>query len=232
MNEFSFKINGKDYKASVDEKAEGALTVTVNGKVYQVEVPVAHASAPRIVRPSVVPVGAAPVAQRPVAAASAENVVAPLPGTIIELKVKEGEKVKRGQVLVVMEAMKMANDIVADHDGTINKIMVKVGENVTQGTVLVAMEGAPEAPAAPAAAPVAAAPVAGGPQTVAAPLPGTVKQIKVKPGDKVQRGDVVLTMEAMKMENNICAEGAGTVKTVHVHTNQQVNQGDALVDIA
>ncbi len=230
MNEFSFKLNGKDYKASVEEKAEGALTVTVNGKAYQVEVPVTHASAPRIVRPSVAPIGAGPVAQRPAAAATAENVTSPLPGTIIEIKVKEGEKVKRGQVLVVMEAMKMANDIVADHDGTINKIMVKVGENVTQGVVLVTMEGAPEAPVAPAAAP-AAAPVAGGPQTVAAPLPGTVKQIKVKPGDKVKRGDVVLTMEAMKMENNICAEGAGTVKAVHVHTNQQVNQGDALVDI-
>ncbi len=231
MNEFSFKINGKDYKASVEEKAEGALTVTVNGKAYQVEVPVTHASAPRIVRPSVAPIGAGPVAQRPAAAATAENVTSPLPGTIIEIKVKEGEKVKRGQVLVVMEAMKMANDIVADHDGTINKIMVKVGENVTQGVVLVTMEGAPEAPAAPAAAP-AATPVAGGPQTVAAPLPGTVKQIKVKPGDKVKRGDVVLTMEAMKMENNICAEAAGTVKAVHVHINQQVNQGDALVDIA
>ncbi len=231
MNEFSFKLNGKDYKTSVEEKAEGSLTVTVNGKAYQVEVPVTHASAPRIVRPSVAPIGAAPVAQRPAAAATAENITSPLPGTIIEIKVKEGEKVKRGQVLVVMEAMKMANDIVADHDGTINKIMVKVGENVTQGAVLVAMEGAPEAPAAPVAAP-AAAPVAGGPQTVVAPLPGTVKQIKVKPGDKVKRGDVVLTMEAMKMENNICAEGDGTVKSVHVHTNQQVNQGDVLVDIA
>ncbi len=136
-----------------------------------------------------------------------------------------------GHVLVVLVAIYMAYDLVADHDGTINKIMVKVGENVTQGAVLVAMEGAPEAPAAPVAAP-AAAPAAAGAKNVVAPLPGTVKQIKVKPGDKVKRGDVVLTMEAMKMENNICAEGDGTVKSVHVHTNQQVNQGDVLVDIA
>ncbi len=229
MNDFSFKINGKDYKANVEEVAEGTLNVTVNGKAYKVEVPVTHAAAPRIVRPSMASIAGGPVAQHSVAA-TAENITSPLPGTIIEIKVKEGEKVKRGQVLVVMEAMKMANDIVAEHDGTINKIMVKVGENVTQGVVLVSMEGAPEAPAAPAAAPVAAAAAAAA-KNVVAPLPGTVKQILVKPGDKVKRGDVVLTMEAMKMENNICAEGEGTVKAVRVHANQQVNQGDALVDI-
>ncbi|MCI7081853.1 MAG: biotin/lipoyl-binding protein, partial [Paraprevotella sp.] len=111
MKEYKFKISGQDYAASVEELENGALNVTVNGKTFQVELPEkAHHPATGIVRPA----ASAPAAQgattvaRPASAAPG-NVIAPLPGTITSVKVQAGQKVKKGDVLVVMEAMKMAN---------------------------------------------------------------------------------------------------------------------------
>ena len=236
MKEFNFKLNGKDFKAQVDEKGDGQLTITVNGKAYSVEVPEqAHAAVPHVVRPTAAVGGAAPVA-RPVASSVSENIVAPLPGTITSVAVKEGQKVKRGDVLVVMEAMKMANDIVANQDGIVTRVVAQPGQSVNQGDVLVEIkgEGAPAAAPAAAAQPVAAPAPQAAPAAPAgalvAPLPGTIKQIKVKPGQEVQRGDVLVTLEAMKMENDIQATQAGKVKAVLVQSEQQVQQGDALVE--
>lgn len=226
MKEFNFKLNGKDFKAQVDEKGEGQLTITVNGKAYSVEVPEqAHAAAPHVVRPTAAVGGAAPVA-RPAASSVSENIVAPLPGTITSVAVKEGQKVKRGDVVVVMEAMKMANDIVANQDGVVTCVVAQPGQNVNQGDVLVEIKGE----AAPAAAPAPTAASAAPAGALTAPLPGTIKQIKVKAGQTVKRGEVMLTLEAMKMENDIQATQDGKVKAVLVQSDQQVQQGDVLVE--
>lgn len=79
---------------------------------------------------------------------------------------------------------------------------------------------------------VAPKPAASGKQAVTSPLPGTISSINVKVGDKVKRGDVLLIMEAMKMENNILAAHDGEVKAVYVTVGQTVAQDDALVDLA
>ena len=92
----------------------------------------------------------------------------------------------------------------------------------------------PPAPAAtPAPAPAAAAPkpAAGGKGALCAPMPGTVLDIKVKVGDPVKIGDVLVILEAMKMENELAAEKAGTVTAIFVNKGQAVNGGDPLVEI-
>lgn len=237
MKEFKFKIGSQDYTATVNEAEEGALEVVLNGKTYHVEIPEHHAARP-VVRPAAV--AAAPVAAaRPAAAAgSASAVSAPLPGTITKVVAKAGQKVKRGDVLLVMEAMKMANDVTAEADGTVVKVCVSEGQSVNQGDALVELQAdaAPVAAApAPAAAPVAApaAPKAApaGTGAVTAPLPGTVTKFCVKVGDSVNAGDVVCKLEAMKMENDITAESAGTVKALCVAEGAQVQGGDALLQI-
>lgn len=241
MKDFKFNIGSQSYTASVAEESEGVLEVVINGKTYHVEVPVQQvASRPQVNKTAVAP-AAAPAAPRQSSASVAGSVSAPLPGTITKVLVAEGACVKKGDVLVVMEAMKMANDIVAESDGTVGKIHVTAGQSVNQGDVLVDFVGdaAPvAAPApvqavatpAPASAPAAPAPAVSA-STVTAPLPGTISNILVKVGDTVKAGDTVLTMEAMKMENNITAEFGGTVKSVLVQQGQQVQGGAALVEI-
>jgi len=87
---------------------------------------------------------------------------------------------------------------------------------------------APKAAPAPAAAP-AAAPVAAGATTVSAPMPGKVLSVNVKAGDAVKSGDVLLILEAMKMQNEIMAPQDGTVADVRVSAGQTVNTGDVMV---
>ena len=84
-------------------------------------------------------------------------------------------------------------------------------------------------PAAPAAAPVPAASTTG--NAIKAPLPGTITAINVKEGDKVNVGDVVIVLEAMKMQNNIEAEYAGTVTSIKVVTGDAVMEGSVLLTI-
>lgn len=246
MKDFKFKIDGKDFTTSVDEQGNGQLTVTVNGKAYQVELPEHVVAA----RPTIHPMtaqAAAPAAHTPApaptAAGASATVTSPLPGTITKVNVAAGQKVKKGEVLLVMEAMKMANDVVAEADGTVQQVCVKEGQSVNQGDVLIQLQAeaaaAPKAtPAAPKAAPQpapAAAPAqkpAAGASAVTAPLPGTVTKVLVAVGQQVKAGETVLTMEAMKMENNITAETAGTVKAILVQPGAQVQSGDALVELA
>ena len=247
MKEFKFNIDGKEIKATVVPQEDGKLAVTLNDTTYSVEVPELVKQAPR----PVISHAAAPasVATKPIAAAPvASNVVAaPLPGTITKVLVSEGDKVKKGDTLLTMEAMKMENSITAEADGIVRKVHVGVGASVNQGDALVDFEGlavpqtAPaQAPAQkPAAAPAAAAPKAApaaapaaGAHTVDAPLPGTIKQVCVAVGQEIAAGDTVVVMEAMKMENNITAEFGGKVTAVKVAVGDQVQSGQALVETA
>lgn len=232
MKEYKFKISGQDYAASVEELENGNLNVTVNGKNYEVELPEkAHHTAHPIVRPAAASGQAAPAVARPTAAAPG-NVVAPLPGTITCVKVQAGQKVKKGDVLVVMEAMKMANDITAEANGTVKNVCVSQGQSVSQGMTLVEFVADAQPAASQAPAPATAPKPAAGANCVTAPLPGTVTQVLVKAGDAVKAGQTVVMLEAMKMENSITAEAAGTVKAVKVEKGTQVQGGDILIELA
>lgn len=116
---------------------------------------------------------------------------------------------------------------------------VEVEEIGGAATPAVAAAPAPVAPkTAPAPAPKAAAPApaasaapSAGAQKIDCPMPGTILDIKVKPGDAVNAGQVLVILEAMKMENEIVAPDAGTVDTVPVTKGQAVNAGDLLVSL-
>ena len=235
MKEFKFKISGQDYSATVAEENAGSLVVTVNGQTYQVEVPQTKAAAPVMAR------GNAGAAQ----AGGPKNINSELPGTVTKIVAANGQHVKKGDVLLVIEAMKMANDIVSDVEGTVQRIAVTEGQSVNQGDLLVEMVAdavaapaaaaapAPKAAPAPAAAPAPSAPkAAAGAKVVEAPLPGTITKVLVKPGQALKAGETVCMMEAMKMENSITVEFAGTVKSVLVEVGAQVQSGQALVELA
>jgi len=140
MKEYKFKIGGKEYNVTVNPKEGKFFDVTVNGATYEVEAENAPAPAPApVAQPAAAPVQAAPAAAAPAAkpAGAGEKVASPLPGVIIEVSVKEGQAVKAGQKVAVLEAMKMENEIPAPKDGTITDIHVRKGDSLQEGDPVV-----------------------------------------------------------------------------------------------
>lgn len=117
------------------------FNVNVNGTAYEVmveEVTGAAATAAPVAAPAATPAPAAPVAAAPAAGAtsSAEAVNAPMPGTILSVNVTEGQTVKSGDVLMVLEAMKMENEIMAPKDGVVGSLSATAGAAVDTGALL------------------------------------------------------------------------------------------------
>ncbi|CAD5243539.1 acetyl-CoA carboxylase biotin carboxyl carrier protein subunit [Thermococcus camini] len=142
-------VDGVEYEVEVEELGGGRFKVAFEDREYTVEakglgidvgalsaVPAASApSAPSVPVPTAVPV--APAAPATPAPAGEGVVTAPMPGKILRILVKEGEQVKTGQGLVVLEAMKMENEIPAPKDGVVKKILVKEGDTVDTGQALI-----------------------------------------------------------------------------------------------
>lgn len=122
------------------------LKVTVNGTVYDVQVeeveassvPTASAS-PKAAAPAAAPVPAEKPAPKAAVPAGSETITSPMPGTIVRVSAAPGQSVKKGDTLVVLEAMKMENEIMAPHDATVAAIMVNKGDSVESGTPLVSL---------------------------------------------------------------------------------------------
>jgi biotin carboxyl carrier protein len=138
MKKFKFTIRGNEYEVLINSFEDNIAEVDVNGSIYQVELAeeVKTTKTPKLVRSK--PVATPETKPMPVAGLS--KVEAPLPGTVFKLKVKEGDEVKKGQVILILEAMKMENNILAEIDGVISKIHVAEGAAVLQGDVLVEIQ--------------------------------------------------------------------------------------------
>ena len=119
MKHYTITVNGIPYNVTVEETAAGAAP--------------APAAAPA---PKATP---APAPKAAPAASGSVAVNAPMPGTILDVKVAPGAAVKAGDVLVILEAMKMENEIVAPQDGTVAAVNVKKGDSVNSGDVLASL---------------------------------------------------------------------------------------------
>ena len=119
MNKFKITIDGNNYDVTVNLTDHHKANVEVNGISYDVSYESKNTAA---------------------AASSATSIKAPLPGTIMTINVKVGDQVKRGDTLVVMEAMKMENNIMANKDGQVKAIHVTVGQTVVQDDKLVDLQ--------------------------------------------------------------------------------------------
>ena len=216
----SVTVDGKTFSVEIADPKADPMTITVDGTEFSVTVDAAGA------------VAAAP-AQSFVE--GSETVTAPIPGVIQEVNVKAGQTVKKGDVLFILEAMKMKNNITAMHDGKVQTVNVNKGDSVTHGQVLMsyAVKTAAPAPAAAKSPAKAAAPAAAaGGETVSAPIPGVIQEVNVKAGQSVKKGDVLFVLEAMKMKNNITAMRDGKVASVGVSKGDSVTHGQVLMTYA
>ena len=140
MKKFKFTISGKQYEVEVQSFENDKAQLVVNGTQYEVDVEREKEEAKPVVaapRPAAAPKADAPKAAATAGDANGHKSVAPLPGTIMQIYVNVGDQVKRGDKILMYEAMKMENQFLAEVDGEIKDIKVRVGDNVLQGAVLV-----------------------------------------------------------------------------------------------
>lgn len=241
MKQFKFLIDGHRYQTSVNEIANNLAEVTVNGTTFRVEIQKEEAVATP--RPTVSKVVSAAQTTTQSAPTGIQVVKSPLPGSIIKVNVKAGDKVNVGDELLTMESMKMENSIKSEFSGTVKAVYVEPGKNVMQEDRMLEIEtvAAPQAASQPAQAPKAEAPKAAAPAEpkatsapasgtkVTSPLPGSIIKILVTEGQAVKKGDTLLSLESMKMENAIMAEQDGIVKQICVTPGQNVMQEDLLL---
>jgi oxaloacetate decarboxylase alpha subunit len=207
------------------------FTVTGKGQSFQVQVSALGGAGAAVAAVAAMSAGtgAAPAASAAAPAAKA-GMGSPLAGNIWKVEVEPGQAVEEGDLLFVLEAMKMEYEVIAETSGVVAEVMVKKGDAVIVGQPLLNCAGAAGAVAAAAPAAAAAAPATteGG---VAAPLAGNVWKIEVSVGQKVQEGDLLMILEAMKMENEIIAERDGTVGQLLVQEGAKVGIGQILLTL-
>lgn len=153
---FRITVNGKPYVVEVGDLAALPVEVIVDGRVFLVEMEKAAPSStvPAAAATGVsVPAPAPAAAARPVpdqtkgpppapapAAGSGKDIIAPMPGVVLAVRVKDGDRVHRGQEVCLLESMKMELNIMASADGVVKRVRVAVGQSVVHGTVLIELE--------------------------------------------------------------------------------------------
>ena len=144
MAKYQYTVEGTDYDVEILEIEDNIAKVTVNGAEFEVEMkqmlnptkrPIKQVVAPEVTNNTRIETPKKPQVAAPAGAGA--NIEAPLPGTIIDVKVNVGDKVKSGDTVVVLEAMKMQNNIETDIDGEVTAVLVKQGDSVMEGTPLV-----------------------------------------------------------------------------------------------
>lgn len=141
MKTYKYIIDGKKYEVEISDIEENIASVKVNGKEYKVEMEVQpepkKPEHKHIAQPAAVSDSASDNNSN---ADTANALRAPLPGVVTEILVAVGDKVKKGDTVVVLEAMKMANNLEAEKDGTVTAVCVKQGESVMEDSPLVVIE--------------------------------------------------------------------------------------------
>ena len=152
MKTYKYKIDGAAYDVTINEVQGRRAKVVVNGIPFDVEMQgtqLTENNLPTVDTTSAPEAPAAAPAEQPAAAASAPSaseagkgnpVQAPLPGVVTKILVKAGQAVKKGENILVLEAMKMENNITAENDGTVTAVCVNPGDSVLEGTVLLTID--------------------------------------------------------------------------------------------
>ncbi len=130
MEDLIINVNGKEHKVKVEETSNGKIRVHHEGKMYEVET-----------RTDIEPIITEDTEKTSTKTKQGEGIIkAPIPGKIISIEVKKGKKVKQGDTLLKLVAMKMENEIVSPKEGTIKEIRVKKNADVNKGDVLIVIE--------------------------------------------------------------------------------------------
>ncbi|HRZ77980.1 MAG TPA: biotin/lipoyl-binding protein [Bacteroidales bacterium] len=142
MKTYKFTIRGNEYEVELKQFEENLARIEVNGTLYEVEVhrEMKTSKTPTLVRSEVPPPSRSDSKIKKTISSGPSAVKAPLPGNVMQIYVKPGDAVKRGDKLLMYEAMKMENLVLAEKDGKIVAVKVHVGDAVLQGDLLIEMD--------------------------------------------------------------------------------------------
>lgn len=142
MKKYNIKIRGMEYAVKINSIEGNMLNVSINDEEYEVEAQGVKVNPTRMTTQKLPTElhSEVPVVQKVEAESKDYSIESPLPGVVLEIRVKEGETVKAGQALMILEAMKMENTIESAKDGVVKKLNVKQGDAILQGDILVVIK--------------------------------------------------------------------------------------------
>jgi len=235
MKKYKLIINGVKYETFISEYTPLHAKVNVNGREYYVEIEDdTIPKVPKLERTDKsMPV--APALSSSFDAVSG-TVKAPLPGVIHSIAVQEGDIVKKGDTIMVLEAMKMQSEIAAPISGKVTKIYKKEKSLVQEGEILLTIESdKPDSEIKPdkiaKSRRMSDKLESLADNIIRAPLPGTILDVLVNQGDDIYIDQTVMILEAMKMESEIHSPKAGKVKKIMIQKGSSVQEGDALLEL-
>jgi len=235
MKKYKLTINGQKFEAVISEYSPDHARVLLNGTEYFVEIENdAVTSIPKLERAE----KALPVAPQFSSAFDAKSgaVKSPLPGLVFSFFVKEGDVIKKGEPILVLEAMKMQSEIAAPVSGKITKIHVKEKALVQEGEILITIESDEVLEEFKSEKPIKSRRASDKAESaddniIRAPLPGTIIDVLVSVGDTIEEGQSVLILEAMKMESEIHSPISGKVKSIKVQKGSSVKDNEELIEL-
>lgn len=235
MRKYRLIINGQKYEAVISEFSLNHARINVNGTEYTVEIEDdISQQIPKLERAE----KALPVAPQFSSSFDLKSgaIKAPLPGVIVAVQVKEGDSVKKGDTILILEAMKMQSEIASPVSGIISKVHVKEKALVQEGEILINIQSDDIQEEMNADKPMKSRRSTDRfdsikDNIIRAPLPGTIINLLVKIGDEIESGHTILILEAMKMESEIHSPLKGKIKHILVTKGSTVKENDPLVEI-
>lgn len=218
MVKYTVAVNNQRFEVKVEELSANRFRVIVNGKEEVIELFEEGKVALKESRTET------PAAQK----VAGGEVRAEMSGSIVRILVKEGEAVRRGQPVLILEAMKMENEVVSPADGVVKSIEVIEGDRVQAGDVLIRIRSEEGSGADKGKSES----VKGDGTHVKAEMAGTIVRVLKKEGEQVRKGEAVVILEAMKMENEITSPVDGTISKIFVNEGDKVQSGDFLFSVS
>ncbi len=218
MVKYVVMVNNVKHEVDVEEIEPNKFKVKVNGKEEIIEMSEAIAVT------KVETAKALPTAK--VEKAVGNEIKAEMSGTVVKLLVKPGDKVSKGQPVLILEAMKMENEVASPFEGVVESVEVSEGSKVQAGDVLIRIT-----PQGGQSAVIKKEVVAEG-KEIKAEMSGTIVKVMKKEGEEVKAGETILILEAMKMENEISSPFNGVISKIAVKEGDKVQAGDVLAVIS
>jgi biotin carboxyl carrier protein len=158
-----------------------------------------------------------------------ETIESPLSANIIEVCVRQGEFIEEGDVVMRLEAMKMETEVLASGSGRISKLHVKEGDSVDSGQIILSFQGTNEEVSDLLEKNKTSKPIQKQGAIIKSPLSANIIEMCVGMGDSVEEGDIVMRLEAMKMETDVLANGSGEVSQLFAKEGDSVDSGQVVL---